>query len=46
MRLIRLTKQDRERIQQILKRYLDREEVQSMHRICAAWQKHRHMHTR
>ena len=33
MRLIRLTKQDKARIQQILKRYLDREEVQSMHRF-------------
>lgn len=33
MRLIRLTKQDKARIQQILKRYLDREEVQSMQRF-------------
>lgn len=33
MRLIRLTKQDKARIQQILKRCLDREEVQSMQRF-------------
>lgn len=37
MFLFHLTKEDRQKIHQILKQYQEDSRVQSMHGVCAAW---------